>query len=114
MTVRKTINLFLIVLLLGAQLAIAQHASVHLTIESGRALYEHNHQDAPDHQKHQNDHDLCQLCLLTQSFTQLVTFAGPALPVPSVTVSDSYLFANAVFMEQGNPASYAARAPPSF
>ena len=111
MTFRKHIGQFLIiVLLLGMQLAIAQHATVHFT-EEGLTSVHHQEQDKQDHKPHSSK--LCQLCLLTKDFTNGLAHVGPGIPVPALVEPESFYFSAAILFK-GGLSSYAARAPPTF
>jgi len=105
MTVRKNISLLLIMLLLGAQLALAQHATVHFTDHGGI------------HHQHDNDspqvNELCQLCIFAKGFAHglspddAVLHADFLISSYRVPVAHNYL-------KRQESQGYLSRGPPAF
>lgn len=110
MTFRKHIGQFLIIVLLGMQLATAQHATVHFA-EEGFAPAHHQEEDKQDHKPHSSK--LCQLCLLTKDFMNGLAHIAPGIPVPALVEPESFYFSTAI-LPRGGLSPYIARAPPPF
>lgn len=120
MALKTQINLFLILLLLGTQIVLAQHAAVHFT-GNGHAIHhdthEHNPEDNHNHSDHEQPHrqtgEICQICFFGQAL------AHGAMPDDRTDVFTRYGALYAIASNQNHirrPTSheYLARAPPSF
>lgn len=110
---RRNINSILLAFMVLAQLALAQHSTVHVTEQIQIASYEHtdNGHDvptkAPTHDKK------CSICLLSKSFSYALSQAGVlpvVLNVESVVFAADYSFLSVRQVYRAN----GARAPPSF
>lgn len=104
MALRSYISLFVLLMLLATQGAMAQHFSVHAA-------------EGPAHSKNDGDNhpdagDLCDLCLLARNMVQ--TAAPPAVFIPAPKVAQTFFFIPQGIVVTDPPAlSYAARAPPA-
>jgi hypothetical protein len=113
----RIISQFMLAFMLLAQLALAQHATIHVsegaaTVAASHQTDEHAHHNAPD--DHTPDaHEKCSLCLLTKAFSQGFVSAetlAPALPRSS---KQALLFSSALFTQKPY-AAHRPRGPPSF
>lgn len=112
---KKQIAQFMLVMLLGAQLALAQHAAVHFATEGHIGIHTEQGSDGksnPGPNKPQSD-KLCQICLLAKSFSHIV-LNSPAL-VPQTVFEFSFIFPPAQEVRvQAIASAYQPRAPPAF
>ncbi len=113
---RKQIAQLVFVLLLGAQLALAQHATVHLTPEGHAGFHvEHgsnNNGHGGDHNKPRSDR-FCQICIFAKSFSQAL-LGAPAF-VPESAFKLAFVFPPPQDMRvQALTRAYQPRAPPVF
>lgn len=115
MTFRKYIGQFLILMMLAAQLALAQHATVHFLEDQHIGIaFQQTGDSAPAPNHHGPEKDkICQICLLAKGFSHISLFAVAEIPV--VVHPAAFVFPAA--QEVPVPAtsfSYEARAPPAF
>lgn len=111
MTLRKHIGQFLILLMLVAQLALAQHATVHFLEDQYKTAQHQNH-DPAQTDRHDKSKS-CQICVTAKELGHLLTSADMAAVVTLLA---------AIFMvwplrRNIKPlpvAFYSSRAPPSF
>ncbi len=109
MTTRSTINLVLILLMLGAQIALAQHATVHFTDHGHSA--QHHHDDNKEGTPQTGE--LCQICILNKNIAHALT---PDAFIREVVVTQSAYrvpFAQNHITRQASQ-GYLARGPPLF
>lgn len=96
------------VVMLLAQLGLAQHDAVHTALHFQISAQEHHHED---HQPGQPD-DGCQVYLVAKCFSHALIGQLPALePVRIVSLPVSYV--TQARRNGYNPASYHPRGPPS-
>lgn len=104
MVLRRYISLFVLLMMLTTQGAVAHHFSVHAA-EGGAGHTQDEHGQQPD------AGDLCDLCLLAKSMAQA---AGPSpVLIPAPAFSEiSFAAQDSVITAAPATLSYAARAPP--
>ena len=102
-----------VVIMLLAQIGMAQHHVVHVTDHSNYEHYEHYEHGDDDHDgdHHKAARENCQICLLTKSLSlglaaHHVALAVPVLSGHSVLGSDDHMVINHQY------ALYNSRAPP--
>ena len=109
MVTRKYIKLLLILLMLGAQLALAQHATVHFT-DHGHIETHHDHSD---HGGTPKAGELCQICVFAKSFANTAIPDGVLIPAALMDSSYHVPPAQNHITRQASH-GYLARGPPSF
>ena len=115
MAMRKHINLFLVLLMLGAQLALAQHATVHFA-EQQEIVNAYMHQSGHDSPSgHHGPHlkVVCQLCLFSKGISHTITpvsivFNGPV----EISAYKTPLAQSHITRQSSH--GYLARGPPAF
>jgi hypothetical protein len=108
MAMRNNIHFFMILLLLGAQLALAQHASVHFT-DHGHETH-HEHEEAEDERYAD---ELCQICIFSKGLTSGLPLDGSYVTTLLARTSYKVPFAQNYITQQAS-SGYLARGPPSF
>jgi hypothetical protein len=85
MIFRKYIGRFLILAMLAAQLALAQHATVHF-LEDGHAVSQAQSSDSPAPAGHgkANKDKICQICLFSKGLSHAFLFAGAEIPAAEI------------------------------
>jgi hypothetical protein len=108
MVLRKNINLFLVLLMLGAQLAIAQHASLHFTERDYVAYHQENHNEGTPQAL-----EICQLCISAKASSFAVVQDDVIVYNLSV---EAYYKAQLTqyYIKQQISHGYLSRAPPFF
>lgn len=117
MAFRKHIGRFLVLTLLAAQIALAQHATVHVLeggLENGRAGISLQHSaELPADHRHPDKEKACDICLLAGGLSHQFLAAAIALPVAvhetGFAVPDAR---SGLALSLSLP--YQARAPPTF
>ena len=112
MGIRRKINLFLILCMIGAQLALAQHATVHFALEGYGEIHATQHQDNGHHHKPQAD-KFCQLCLFAKGLAHALTSEAAIVPPDVFKIGIIFPAILDVPVRQ-NAKLYQARAPPAF
>ncbi len=117
MTFRKHIGQFLILVMLAAQLALAQHATVHFLEDETIVSLVHadsgvNTIDRNEADKQKAD-KICQICLYSKSFSHTIFASGIFLHITSLSAA---LIAPdlPVFHVHSQCSTNRARAPPVF
>lgn len=119
MIVKKHLYLLLILLMLGAQIGLAQHATVHFTDHGHISHAEHHDHD--DHGVHEEPDgntapetaELCQICIFAKSLSYSFAPEDITLPVTLTAHSDTPLLSQNCPSQESRH-RYLARAPPAF
>lgn len=115
---QKHINLFLILLMLGAQLALAKHTTVHFAEEQAAivAIHAHDGDHSPINHDHDSDSpqvtDLCQFYLFAKDCGHTLTPESFVFSAPAV--ADIYRVSPKKHTREQTAHRYFARAPPVF
>jgi hypothetical protein len=115
MIFRKYFGQFLILMMLAAQLALAQHATVHFLEDQHIGIAFQQSGDPATPQKHHGPEKgkICQACLLAKDFSH--TSLSAAAEIPAVVYPAMFVFTAAQEIPLLSTSfSWEARAPPAF
>ena len=114
-----SLAIFVTVIMLLAQLGVAQHSAVHFTEHSHSIGIQSNHDNHHDHGDHHNDHDNneehanleCEICAITQSLS-LALINKHSFSTQLVAISYSLPKTDSYIAGIKHEELYSPRAPP--